>query len=159
MNTEILNHGTYQQIIYRTDDGNHCRTLITDLDGNIIQDELVEYDDDGKLVADVVFAPDHTTIIAKREYTDDGFRDYRLKDDKLTLVQFMVRQWLEPNQKSKKGFYDPQGELVYYDIFERDADENIGMVWTGTFDKHDNCFNFYDDPPPEVIALQSYSDY
>lgn len=59
----------------------------------------------------------------------------------------IVDEWLIPNQKAKTSFYNTNGDLVFYDIFEKD--DECGMVIMGSFDKNDNEF-FWDNPPNEV---------
>lgn len=156
MKIEKLDYDEYSKIHYYND-GMSYRILIIDKNNKVIQDELTEYDEHGKRIADVVFASDHTTIIAKREYTDNGFCDYRKIGDNLILVSSNTHEWLIPDKKLKSSFYDAKGNLVFYDIFEKDDDENIGMVIMGSFDKHD--VQFFGKTPDEIKALQSYSDY
>ncbi|OOS23555.1 hypothetical protein [Moraxella pluranimalium] len=156
MQTEILDYDDFIKIYYRNADDVTCRILVLDKDNNIIQDELSEYNSDGKHIADVVFAPDHLTIIGMRQYTENGFEDYRKVNDKLILTQSQKTEWIEVDKKAKTSFYDTNGDLVYYDIFEKDDD--CGMVIMGSFDKNDIQF-FWDNSPNEVKLLQSYSDY
>lgn len=156
MQTEILDYDDFIKIYYRNADDVTCRILVLDKDSNIIQDELSEYNLDGKHIADVVFAPDHITIIGMRQYTENGFEDYRKVNDKLILTQSQKTEWIEVNKKAKTSFYDTNGDLVYYDIFEKDDD--CGMVIMGSFDKNGTQF-FWDNSPDEVKLLQSYSDY
>lgn len=156
MKIEKLDYDSYSKIHYYSD-GMSYRILIVDKNNQIIQDELTEYDEHGKRIADIVFAPDHMTIIAKREYTNNGFCDYRRIGDELTLVSSNTAVWLNPDKKLKSGFYDAKGNLVFYEIFEKDEDETIGMVIMGSFDKHD--VQFFGNTPDEVKALKSYSDY
>ncbi|PNP98061.1 hypothetical protein [Moraxella sp. RCAD0137] len=156
MQTEILDYDDFIKIYYRNADDVTCRILVLDKDNNIIQDELSEYNSDGKHIADVVFAPDHITILGMRQYTENGFEDYRKLNDKLILTQSQKTEWIEVDKKAKTSFYDTNGDLVYYDIFEKDDD--CGMVIMGSFDKNDIQF-FWDNSPNEVKLLQSYSDY
>lgn len=156
MQTEILDCDDFIKIYYRNADDVTCRILVLDKDDNIIQDELSEYNSDGKHIADVVFAPDHITILGMRQYTENGFEDYRKVNDKLILTQSQKTEWIEVDKKAKTSFYDTNGDLVYYDIFEKDDD--CGMVIMGSFDKNDIQF-FWDNSPNEVKLLQSYSDY
>lgn len=156
MQAEILDYDDFIKIYYRNTDDVTCRILVLDKDNNIIQDELSEYNSDGKLIADVVFAPDHITIIGMRQYTENGFEDYRKVNDKLILTQSQKTEWIEVDKKAKTSFYDTNGDLVYYDIFEKDDD--CGMVIMGSFDKNNTQF-FWDNSPDEVKLLQSYSDY
>ena len=156
MKADVIQYTDYSAICYYNDEGRHFRTLILDKDRNIIQDELSEYDNSGKHIADVVFAPDHITIIGMRQYTKNGFKDFRRIDNELVLTQTQTNQWLEPNQKLRVNFYNANGDLVYYDIFENDDD--CGMVIMDSFNKDDNQF-YWDNPPNEVKSLQSYSDY
>lgn len=156
MQTEILDYDDFIKIYYRNADDVTCRILVLDKDDNIIQDELSEYNSDGKHIADVVFAPDHITILGMRQYTENGFEDYRKVNDKLILTQSQKTEWIEVDKKAKTSFYDTNGDLVYYDIFEKDDD--CGMVIMGSFDKNDIQF-FWDNSPNEVKLLQSYSDY
>ncbi len=156
MQTEILDYDDFIKIYYRNADDVTCRILVLDKDNNIIQDELSEYNSDGKHIADVVFAPDHLTIIGMRQYTENGFEDYRKVNDKLILTQSQKTEWIEVDKKAKTSFYDTNGDLVYYDIFEKDDD--CGMVIMGSFDKNSTQF-FWDNSPDEVKLLQSYSDY
>lgn len=157
MQVEVVDCVDYSKIYY-FNDGISYRTLVLDKDKNIIQDEISEYDTNGKHIADVVFAQDYTTIIAMRKYTADGFEDYRLLDGSLVLVQYQKNEWLEPEKKLKVGFYNAHHQLVYYDLFEKDDNEQIGMVIMGSFDSHDVAFT-WDNKPKEVSLLQSYSDY
>ncbi|WP_294033518.1 hypothetical protein [uncultured Moraxella sp.] len=156
MQTELIDYDDFVKIYYRNTDDVTCRILVLDKDNNIIQDELSEYNSDGKHIADVVFAPDHLTIIGMRQYTENGFKDFRRIDNKLTLTQTQTNEWLEPEQKAKVSFYNANGDLVFYDIFEKDDD--CGMVIMGSFDKNSIQF-FWDNSPNEVKLLQSYSDY
>ncbi len=156
MQTEILDYDDFIKIYYRNADDVTCRILVLDKDNNIIQDELSEYNSDGKHIADVVFAPDHITILGMRQYTENGFEDYRKLNDKLILTQSQKTEWIEVDKKAKTSFYDTNGDLVYYDIFEKDDD--CGMVIMGSFDKNSTQF-FWDNSPDEVKLLQSYSDY
>lgn len=156
MQTEILDYDDFIKIYYRNADDVTCRILVLDKDNNIIQDELSEYNSDGKHIADVVFAPDHITILGMRQYTENGFEDYRKLNDKLILTQSQKTEWIEVDKKAKTSFYGTNGDLVYYDIFEKDDD--CGMVIMGSFDKNDIQF-FWDNSPNEVKLLQSYSDY
>lgn len=156
MQTEILDYDDFIKIYYRNADDVTCRILVLDKDNNIIQDELSEYNSDGKHIADVVFAPDHITILGMRQYTENGFEDYRKVNDKLILTQSQKTEWIEVDKKAKTSFYDTNGDLIYYDIFEKDDD--CGMVIMGSFDKNDMQF-FWDNSPNEVKLLQSYSDY
>lgn len=156
MQTELIDYDDFIKIYYRNADDVTCRILVLDKDNNIIQDELSEYNSDGKHIADVVFAPDHITILGMRQYTENGFEDYRKVNDKLILTQSQKTEWIEVDKKAKTSFYDTNGDLVYYDIFEKDDD--CGMVIMGSFDKNDIQF-FWDNSPNEVKLLQSYSDY
>ncbi|USZ14544.1 hypothetical protein NKT77_00710 [Moraxella sp. FZLJ2107] len=155
MKVEVLEYDNYSKIHYYND-GMSYRVLILDNNKHIIQDEISEYDPSGKLIADVVFGIDHTTIIGMRKYTEHGFEDYRKLNDKLILTQSQKTEWIEVDKKAKTSFYDTNGDLVYYDIFEKDDD--CGMVIMGSFDKNDIQF-FWDNSPNEVKLLQSYSDY
>lgn len=155
MQVKIINDDDFFKIHYHNNQGMTYRILVLDKNKSIIQDELFEYDTDGKHIANVVFATDYITIIGMRKYTQNGFEDYRRINNQLTLTQAQKTQWLD-NQKAKTSFYNCLGELVYYDIFENDKD--CGMVIMGSFDKNDVQF-YWDNPPNEVKFLQSYSDY
>lgn len=151
-----INAEDFVKLYYRNADDITCRILVLDKDKNIIQDEICEYNSNGKHIADIVFAPDQTTIIGMRQYTENGFEDYRKVNDKLILTQSQKTEWIEVDKKAKTSFYDTNGNLVYYDIFEKDDD--CGMVIMGSFDKNGTQF-FWDNSPDEVKLLQSYSDY
>lgn len=158
MKIEKLAYDDHTILLYRNDDENIChRKLVLDIDNHIIQDELSEYDKQGKHLANVIFAPDYITVIGKRVFTDNVFTDYRLIDGKLQLTQYAVNTWLIPNQKAKCEWFNANGELVYYDIFEK-MDDEIGMVITGKFDKNDVSL-WGLDSPPMIEFPQSYSDY
>lgn len=157
MQIEILSYDNFKKILYQNEDGIAQRVLILDLNDNVIQDKICEYDNQGKQIADVVFASDYTTITGMRKYTDNGSEDYRLIDGKLCLVQTRKSEWLD-SDTAKTGFYDNQGQLVAYNIAQRDADESIGMISTGWFDKHGNEMDLF-NPPNEFKSLKEYSDY
>lgn len=156
MQTQLIDCGDFFKVYYRNADDVLCRVLVLDKNNNIIQDELSEYSLDGKHIADVVFAADHITVIGMRQYTDNGFKDFRRIGNKLVLTQIQSSQWLEPDQKTKVNFYNADGDLVFYDIFKKDHE--CGMVLTGSFDKNGKQF-FWDNAPDEVRMLKSYSDY
>ncbi|MDO4896523.1 MAG: hypothetical protein Q3971_04085 [Moraxella sp.] len=156
MHPEILEYDTYDKILYRNANEEAQRILVLDKNGNTIQDEIDEYID-GKRVATIIFGADHVTIIGKREYTDDGYKDYRKVGNGLVLVRSEKSQWLIPEQKVKSTVYDGRGEIVYYTIFEKHSDD-IGMVPTGEFDKNDKPFTWA-KPPKEVENLKIYNDY
>lgn len=157
MHPEILEYDNHTQIYYRNRDDETQRILVLDKDGKTIQDEICEYID-GKHIANVVFGADHVTIIGKREYTDDGYQDYRKVGDELVLVRTMQDKWLTVGEKAKSSFYNAQGELVFYILIEKDPDPNIGMVSMGNFDKN-GCEFSWDSPPDDARNLQTYSDY
>ena len=157
MQVEKIEYNDYTQIHYYND-GMGYRILVLDNNSNVIQDEISEYDQNGKHIADIVFGADHTTIISMRKYTEDGFEDYRRVGSELVLVQYKKNHWITPNQKLKSEFYNAKDELVFYNIFEKDEDESIGMVSTGNFDANNVVFG-WDNPPHQVKILQSYSDY
>lgn len=156
MQVDVLDYDNYAVLHYHNH-GMTFRTLVLDLNKNIIQDELVAYNHDGKPLQNVVFAPDHTTILGKREHLENhGFKDYRLVNNALILTQMCVNEWLSA-QKLKSSYYNAENQLVYYDIYEEENAE-IGMICMGHFDINHQPFG-WDNPPDAVKALLSYSDY
>lgn len=156
MEVEILEYDNHKQFLYRNDEGITQRILVLDLNNQIIQDELSEYDNTGKCIANVVFAPDHITVIGMKKYTKNGSEDYRKIDDKLVLVSKNISEKLD-DKTAKSSFYNANGELVFYDIFEYENEE-IGMVFSNRFDKNGQEFD-WDNPHSEYKSLQTYSDY
>lgn len=156
MQVDILDYDNYIMFHYH-DNGKTYRTLILDLNKNVIQDELCEYSNNGELLTNVVFAPDNITIIAKREHLENhGFKDYRRINNDLVLTQKCVNEWLS-DKKLKSSYYNADEKLVYYDIYEEENSE-IGMICMGHFDTNDEQFG-WDNPPDEVKSLLPYSDY
>lgn len=157
MQIEILTYDDFKKILYRNEDGIAQRVLILDLNDNVIQDKICEYDNQGKQIADVVFASDYITIVGIRKYTDNGSEDYRRINDELVLTQTRKSEWLDPDT-AKNSIYDNQGQLVCYNITQRDVDESIGMISVGWFDKHGNEIDL-SNPPDDVKRLKKYFDY
>ncbi|UOP05123.1 hypothetical protein [Conchiformibius kuhniae] len=156
MEIEIIEYGNHKQIFYRNGNGVAQRILVLDLNHQIIQDELSEYDANGKCVANMVFAPDHTTVIDMRKYTENGSEDYRRINGKLVLVQTRTSRKIDEHT-AKTEFYNADGELVFYDVFQYENDE-IGMVFSNRFDKNGKELD-WGNPGSEYRALQNYSDY
>ncbi|WLF84242.1 hypothetical protein [Moraxella sp. ZY210820] len=153
LSVETVDYDTHRIIIYRNQNDVAIRQVILDLKGNIIQDEISEFDEQGQLICENVFI-NHTTLIAYREYYDDGhnygYRDYKWLDGQFKLLLMTQNEWLIKHRKAKCTWYDGDGQLVYYDIFE--YDEQIGeMVWQFCYDENHNMI--------EPQYLEQYSDY
>lgn len=150
---ETFDYDTHRIIIYRNQNDVAIRQVVLDLKGNIIQDEISEFDAQGKLICDNVFI-NHTTLIAYREYYDDGhyhgYRDYKWVGGQFKLLLMTQNEWLIQHRKAKCTWYDGESQFVYYDLFEYDDD--IGeMIWQFCYDENDNMI--------EPKYLEQYSDY
>lgn len=156
MQVDILDYDDYRILRYHNNNVTY-RILTLDLYKNIIQDELFEYNNNGKLLANIIFAPDYLTVIAKREHTENqGFKDYRRINNELVLTQICVHEWLS-KRKLKSNYYNADNQLIYYDIYEEENSE-IGMICMGHFNANGEQFS-WDNPPDKVKLLLPYSDY
>lgn len=118
---EILEYDTHKIILYRNVDEVAIREVVLDLNNNIIQDEISEYDKHGNLICSNVFI-NHTILIAYRNYgkkdDDYGYKDYKLINGQFKLILQTKNEWLIPEKKAKCSWYDGDGQLAYYDIFD-----------------------------------------
>ncbi|STY93274.1 hypothetical protein [Moraxella bovis] len=151
--TEKFDLDTHFITIYRNFNEKIIRSVITDLNGIVLQDELCEYDTSGNKICDCVY-DNSQTLVAYREYYSEqdyfGYRDYKLINGKFELLLSTKQEWLIADKKHKFTWYDNQGQFICYDLFEYDDD--IGdMIWQFCYDKDDNMVK------PKY--LEQYCDY
>lgn len=145
--TEYFEDENFKEIYYRDERDVAFRHLIMDLQGNIIQDSLSEFRDDGKTLTDVTFASDHLTKYAFRQYLYDengdeiGFDDYHVINGENVLVAKERSEWIEKDKIAKSYFYNANDEVVYY-ILYKDDNDGCGMTSEGYYDKNGNRLEY-----------------
>ncbi|MFW2176355.1 MULTISPECIES: hypothetical protein [unclassified Moraxella] len=166
LSTQVFTRKKYKEIYYRNSYGVSIRHVYMDLNNRILQDELLEFDREGRLISCTVFGPNSVTVVGLRKYTYDkdgegnGFSDFRLINDSLSLICRVESYWTEKDKIARFDWYNSDNQLVYYDIHK--FAENIGeMVWEASFDPNDEM-NFlkntylgkYDDNIKDVLKSQ-----
>ena len=151
---EVFEDENYKYIYFRNDNDVAIRYLVLDLKGNIVQDEISEYAEDGRHLTSVVFAPDYITVLGYRKWhynesgNEIGYSNYKRIDDELKLIYSTESICVEKNVKAICKFYDAKNTFLYYQVFE--YAEDCGMVWMGTYDV---------DGKKAHIHFESYSDF
>lgn len=133
LHLQIDEYPNHKIIYYGNIDQNLIRTTIVDLEHNIIQDVICEYDKTGRHICDVLFGQDPTEILAYREYHfrdneqhASGWTDYKKVNGKFVKLHSKKSYWIMQDELSRCDWFYPNGELAFYDLFK--FDDNIGEM-------------------------------
>lgn len=161
LNIEICDNKKYKAIYYRNADDVAVRVTMLDLNNNIIQDVISEYDNIGRNICDVLFGKDPTEIIAYREYhfcADEkyasGWVDYKKVNGEFVKLHSKNSYWIMQDKLSRCDWFYPNGELAFYDLFK--FYDDIGeMCHEHSYFNNGKVILAYFDKP----KLEHFDDY
>lgn len=140
----------FTTIYYRDERDIATVCTLVDSNGKLVQQEISEYDDKGKIQSCAIYDSDGHTLLAYREYDyneerEIGYRDYRVIDGQ---PQFLVRtrtHWVIKDKLAHCFYYNEDNHPFAYEVFE-DEDDGCGMVTMGRFDMSGQPFPIFDIP-------------
>lgn len=161
LNLEICDNGNHKVVYYRNADDVAIRVTILDLNNNIIQDLISEYDKTGRNICDVLFGKDPTEIIAYREYHfrdnekhDSGWTDYKKVNGEFVKLHSQSGGWIIKDELSRCDWFYPNGELAFYELFKFDNDIGGMCKEYSYFPNGERIVEFCDEP-----RLEHFDDY